>query len=110
MEAAINNPIKKFDSDTLRNAYGIAMESLDEIAKRRNLSAEEVNYIAEIFREAYLNRKASLYLKHFTKELSLYLDHSFELAMSREVSDSQISEYAKIFYLKSKKHSSTSDR
>ena len=109
MKATASNPIKKPNVDTLKDAYGIAIDSLNEIARRRNLSDEEVRYLAKVFEEAYLNRRASLYLRNFTNELSLYLDHSFELATRQDANDSQISEYAKLFYLKSKKHLLTSD-
>ncbi|RED93168.1 hypothetical protein [Marinoscillum furvescens] len=110
METTIDNPIKRVDSEALDNAYKVILESLKEVARKNELSDEEINYLSDLIRESYLRRKSTLFVRSYSDELSNYLKHAFRFALNQESDESQISDYTKLFYYKSKKHSIASDK
>ncbi len=100
---AKDNQIKRVDFDALDSALKVVLETLAEISKKQNLSQEDVNYLTEIINDAYVNRKANIFINKFTVDFEQYLNHAFKFAMNQE--SNELSDYTKrLYYYKSKKH------
>lgn len=110
MEKFVDNPIKRVDSDALDNAYKLVLEVLSEIAERKQLSKKEIEFLTELIKEAYLKRKSNLFIQFYADDFENYLNHAFRFALNQESKGSNVSDYTKLFYYKSKKHLVTSDR
>ncbi|MBC6399411.1 MAG: hypothetical protein GDA51_13005 [Ekhidna sp.] len=110
MEITVDNPINKVDSKALDNAYKVILEALNEIVKKNDHPDDEVEYVTDLIKEAYLRRKSNLFIKNYTDDFSHYLKHALHFALNQESTESQIRDYAKLSYYKRKKHLVASDR
>ena len=110
MEITHRNPLVHEDSQALDNAYSVLVETLDELIGKKDLSQEEIDELYAMVKSAYAERKADLYLKGFTKDITLYLKSAFKYALSSGSGTPQVNDHAKLFYLRSKKHLLAGDK
>lgn len=91
------------NSDALDNAFNLLVKSLKALSEKEDLSDDELSFLSELIKEAYLNRKANLYLENVSDEINQYLKHSFKFALNSEKSENNLNNYTKLFYYRSRK-------
>lgn len=102
----INNPLiyQNQKQRTLDEARVLFMKYLQEFAKSKNLSNDEVMLIKDYIEEVYLEKKASYVFEDKLRELNLYLNRAFFYALSGIYKKQSVTDnFTKVFYYRNKK-------
>lgn len=97
-----NNPIR-FESkntEALNEAHNVLLAALDEYAKIKSLSPEDILVIKKLINNQFNKRKIEYFLSDKTLNYSKYIDSIINLSLNQENNPAKDKTYNSLFYFK----------
>lgn len=97
-----NNPIKfgNKNMDALKEAHSLLLSVLENYAKIKSLSNDDLQTIKQLINSQYQKRKIEYFLQEKMISYSNYFENTINMTFSQEINHAKDKTYSNMFYVK----------